>query len=220
MLLMFHLRIHHRLPQGSVLGPLLFLVYINDLPECVQSQVRLFADDTIVYWTINGLQDSKTLQEDLDRLADWEQEWLMEFHPKKCQVIRVTKARKPQEYYYFLHGHQLEVVESAKYLGVTINNNLNWNTHIRQVTSKANKILGYVKRNLKVNAPKIKEKAYNSMVRPLVEYSAVVCDPHTLTNIDQVEMVQRRAARWTLNRYHNTSSVSGMLYHLVKTKKV
>ena len=189
-------------PQGSVLGPALFLAYINDLPDCVNSHVRLFADDTIVYRPIKNQQDRDALQQDLDKLVDWEQDWLMEFHPKKCQVIRVAKARKPTETTYNLHGHKLEVVDGAKYLGVTITNDLIWNKHINNTVNKANKILGLLKRNIKVNCPKIKEKAYNSMVTPILEYSATVWDPHTQTNIKRVEMVQRRAARWTLNRYH------------------
>jgi hypothetical protein len=201
-------------PQGSVLGPILFLIYINDLPENVQSQVRLFADDTILYRSISGPQDERILQGDLKCLEDWEQEWLMEFHPGKCQVIRVTRSRNPIDTRYFLHNLQLEVVPSTKYLGVTISQDLSWNKHITQVTSKAGRTLGLVKRNLKISSPSIKQQAYNSLVRPLTEYSAAVWDPYTKAGIHSVEMVQRRAARWTLNRYHNTSSVSEMLEHL------
>ena len=108
----------------------------------------------------------------------------------------------------------MEVVDSAKYLGVTITKDLNWNKDINNVTNKAGKVLNMLKRNLKVNSPTIKAKAYNTLVRPLVEYSAAVWDPHTQTKIKQIESVQRRAARWTLNRYHNTSSVTAMLDHL------
>ena len=201
-------------PQGSVLGPILFLIYINDLPSCVHSQVRLFADDTILYRNIRNSQDECTLQRDLKSLEDWEQKWLMEFHPGKCQVIRVTRSRSPITTKYFLHNQQLEVVSSTKYLGLTITNDLSWNKHISNVASKANRTLGLVKRNLKISSPSIKEQAYNALVRPLTEYSAAVWDPYTQCNIHSLEMVQRRAARWTLNRYHNTSSVSDMLDHL------
>ena len=97
-------------PQGSVLGPILFLIYINDLPECVKSEVRLFADDTILYRKIVSPQDSQTLQEDLDRLVKWEQDWLMEFHPSKCQVIRVTRSKKPKLNNYYLHNHKKSTV--------------------------------------------------------------------------------------------------------------
>ena len=138
----------------------------------------------------------------------------MEFHPGKCQVIRVTRSRQPIQNNYYLHNHQLEVVSSTKYLGVTISQDLCWNKHINNITNKAGNVLYTLKRNLKISCPNIKEQAYNGLVRPLVEYSAAVWDPYTQANIDKIEMVQRRAARWTLNRYHNTSSVTEMLNHL------
>ena len=111
-------------PQGSVLGPILFLIYINDLPDCVNSNVRLFADDTILYRKINSSTDVKDLQADLNSLENWESDWQMEFHPGKCQIIRVTKSLTPLDTEYFLHGHKLEAVSSAKYLGITINHDL------------------------------------------------------------------------------------------------
>ena len=81
-------------PQGTVLGPLLFLVYINDLPECVTSTPRLFADDSALYRVIDSTEDAKALQDDLDRLQAWEAKWSMEFNPDKCEVIRITNKRR------------------------------------------------------------------------------------------------------------------------------
>ena len=105
-------------PQGSVLGPLLFLIYINDLPDYVTSStVRLFADDTVLYHGISSPADTADLQRDLDALQAWERKWLMEFNPSKCQVLRVTLKHKPVEASYMIHGQTLELVESAKYLG-------------------------------------------------------------------------------------------------------
>ena len=103
-------------PQGSVLGPILFLVYINDLLDELSSQVRLFADYTVVYLTIGDTEDGKLLQNDLDRLSVWEDRWDMEFNRSECQVVRVTTSRKLINVTYTLHG--LEVVTSAKYLGL------------------------------------------------------------------------------------------------------
>ena len=108
------------MPQGSVLGPLLFLIYINDLPDCVTSTVRLFADDTVLYHGISSPADTADLQRDLDALQAWERKWLMEFNPSKCQILRVTLKHKPVEASYTIHGQTLELVESPKYLGVTI----------------------------------------------------------------------------------------------------
>ena len=95
-------------PQGSVLGPLLFLLYINDLPQDIQSQVRLFADDTAVYLTVTSLEDANTLQTDLDTLQEWERTWDMEFNPGKCQVLHVTRSMQPLQSNYTLHGQVLE----------------------------------------------------------------------------------------------------------------
>ena len=124
-------------PQGSVLGPSLFLFYINDICENLSSMVRLFADDTICYLAIKSKQDSQRLQEDLDRLGMWEKKWEMEFHPDKCEVIHITHNKKVIQHQYSLHGHILKSVDSAKYLGVTISSDFKWNCHIRQHRRKS-----------------------------------------------------------------------------------
>ena len=132
----------------------------------------------------------------------------------KCQAIRFTRARKPNDAVYTLHGQQLETVNTIKYLGVTISNNLTWNNHIAEIIPKATRTLGFLRRNLRAMPPSIKEHAYKALVRPQLEYCSSVWDPHTVGGAHKIEMVQRRAARWTLNRYHNTSSVSSMLDQL------
>ena len=198
-------------PQGSVLGPSLFLYYINDLQEKLTSTVRLFADDTIAYLTITSKEGGKILQEDLDKLADWEKLWCMKFHPDKCNVLKVSNRKKPINTTYHLHGHTLEEVTTAKYLGVYIQNNLKWESHINQITDKANRTLGFLRRNLKVSSTKIKTQAYLGLVRPQLEYASSVWDPHTQVNINKLERIQRRAARYVTSRHRNTSSVSSML---------
>ena len=101
------INVESRVPQGSVLGPSLFLFYINDMPQGIRSRVRLFADDTIVYLTITSDTDADNLQEDLDKLAKWEGKWKMAFHPDKCNVLTITRKRKPIVREYYLHGHTL-----------------------------------------------------------------------------------------------------------------
>ena len=120
-------------PQGSVLGPLLFLLYINDLPQNIRSQVRLFADDTAVYLTVTSLEDANILQSDLDTLEEWERTWDMEFNPGKCQVLHITRSRQPLQSQYTLHGQVLESVDSAKYLGVNISQDLSCYHHINEI---------------------------------------------------------------------------------------
>ena len=131
-------------PQGTVLGPLLFLVYINDLPDCTLSDARLFADDCLVYREIRNIGDASKLQQDLTALEAWEQIWQMSFHPEKCTVIRVTNKRQPMETKYMLHGHQLEVIDSGKYLGITISQDLQWTKHISTTIGKSQRTLGFL----------------------------------------------------------------------------
>ena len=143
-------------PQCSVLGPMLFLAYINDLPDQVKSRVRLFADDTAMYLDLNAQTDSEILQKDLEKLEIWEKFWDMSFNPSKCQVIHVTRRTKPFQTDYRLHGCVLESVSSAKYLGVTISEDLRslslrWTDHINNISKKANQTLGFIKRNIRVH---------------------------------------------------------------------
>ena len=197
-------------PQGSVLGPCLFLLYINDLAEDLESVVRLFADDTIAYLTIDSQSDANRLQRDLDRLAHWEVLWQMEFHPEKCQVLRVSKKHKPSYCgSYTLHGQLLEIVDHAKYLGVTIQGDLRWDTHVTNITNKANSTLAVLKRNVRVPSKCIKAAAYKALVRPHVEYCSTVWDPSTKHLSKKIEMVQRRSARWVCNSYRTGPNSTG-----------
>ena len=198
-------------PQGSVLGPGLFLYYINDLPEGLNSIVRLFADDTIAYLVIVNLQDTQKVQADLTNMGVWEALWKMKFHATKCNVLSITGNWTPIKADYALHGHKLSRVTSAKYLGVTITDDLKWDSHISEVCAKANRTIGFLRRNLNIGSVAIKQQAYFTLVRPLVEYASTVWDPHTDKNIKKLEMVQRRAARFVTSRHHNKSSVSDML---------
>ena len=166
-------------PQGTVLGPLLFLLFINDLPASVNSKTRLFADDCIIYRKINSIKDCQQLQHDLQRLAEWEATWGMAFHPDKCNVLRVTRKKRPVNYSYTLKGHHLEEVITARYLGVDLSNNLVWKDHIDRIVKKANCTLGFLRRNLRISNTDTKAAAYSSLVRPTLEYCASVWNPHT-----------------------------------------
>ena len=101
-------------------GPILFLLYINDLPENIHSEVRLLADDTAKYLTINSKADCQTLQQDLHKLEIWGKDWEMEFNPSKCQVLHIIRPRTSVRHQYVLHGQVLETVDHAKYLGLKI----------------------------------------------------------------------------------------------------
>ena len=130
------------------------------------------------------------------------------------EVISITRRRRVLKHTYLLHNHPLAHVDSAKYLGVTITSDLNWNKHVNNIANKANQTLSFLKRNLQINDTRLKTTAYQTLVRPQLEYASSVWDPYTKKNIDRLEMVQRRSARYVLNRYNNTSSVSDMISDL------
>ena len=138
-------------PQGIVLGPLLFSLYINDISSDIESEIRLFAaaDDCVCYREIKDKEDTMKLQRDIDRLDSWVRKWGMRFQPVKCNMMQLTRKRiKKIHASYTLGGTDLENVESIKYLGVTITSDLRWNTHVSNVCTKANKTLGFLRRNL------------------------------------------------------------------------
>ena len=109
-----------------------------------------------------------------------------------------------------MHGYTIEDVTATKYLGVNIQDNMKWGTHINTVTNKANKTLGFLRRNLKIGNRKTKETANKALVRPILEYAATVWDPYTENEISSIEKVQRRAARWVSNRRRQISCVSSI----------
>ena len=136
------------IPQGSVLGLGLFLYYISDLPERLRSRVRLFADDTIAYLVIILPKDTEALQEDLEELATWENKWHMVFHANKCVVLTVSGKKAPVHADYKLHDQTLTRVKSAKFLGVTLTDDLKWDQHINNICEKSNRTIGFLRRNL------------------------------------------------------------------------
>ena len=184
------------------------------MPDTIKSNIRLFADDTIMYLTISKQDDCNTLQSDLTKLESWEKEWLMAFNPDKCEVIRITNKKTPIIHDYKLHGKILQTTKNTKYLGVTINDKLSWSKHINQITTKANNTLKFVKRNIQTNNRKIKESAYKAYVRPLLEYSASIWDAWQKKYIEQIEMIQHSAVRYIFNDYKYTSSITAMLNQL------
>ena len=203
-------------PQGSVLGPLLFLIYINDLPDYIQnnSTVKMFADDTIMYHSITNQQDTNALQEDLDALQRWESDWLMHFHPQKCQTMHITNKRNIIQSTYTIHNHNLQSTNTAKYLGIHIDSTLKWNTHINKTAQRANTTSAFLHRNIRTCPRKIKHLAYTTLVRPILEYASIIWDPHTKSNTLKLETVQRRSARRIMQNYNRHASVTTMLQHL------
>ena len=171
--------------QGSVLGRVLFLIFINDLPDNIRSSVRLFADDCVLYRNIKSPLDCHILQDDLNSLAKWEMDWQMKFNvtSSKCHSMRVTRLHQSNhiQFSYTLHQQTLEQVQTAKYLDLTITDNRDWGQHISEITCKAIMTLGFIRRNLALAPRHTKEVAYKTLVRPQLEYAAPIWHPYNET---------------------------------------
>lgn len=120
--------------QGSVLGPLLFLIFINDITKNISCNIKLFADDCIIYNEIISRSDHLELADSLNHLAQWCADWQMSINPKETVCMTLTRKKEPVNYVYSVNGTRLEKVEQHKYLGVTITSQLRWDSHIDQIT--------------------------------------------------------------------------------------
>ena len=135
-------------PQGSILRPLLLSLYMNGIRTDIDSEIRLFADDCVCYREIKGTQDTGKLQKDLDRLCCWARKLGMRFQTVKCNIMQITRKRiKNTNASYNLEGTLLDNVENIKYI-IIITNDLKWNTHVSNICTKANRTLGFLRRNL------------------------------------------------------------------------
>ena len=160
--------VHSGVPQGTVLGLLMFLLYINDITEHVNSPLRLFADDCLLYRIITTKEDAIQLQHDLDQLHEWATKWQLRFNVTKCIIMRFTSCRSlsPIIFSYKLNNHNLGTSNQHSYLGVILDNKLSWSPHISNIAAKANRTLNFLKHNLSCCSYNIKATAYLTIVRP------------------------------------------------------
>ena len=207
-------------PQGTVMGPLLFLLFINDMPSVLDPSTccRLFADDCLIYRSIKSSTDQAVFQRDLDALHNWGQTWGLSFNASKCNIMHLARSKSPQVRFYSLGGETLLSVSEAKYLGVTLSNqyglrNSQWKAHISETATKASQRLGFLKRNLKGSPYKLRELAYTSLVRSSLEYCGAIWDPTNSNEANKLEAVQRRAARWARGA-HGIISVTALMSEL------
>ena len=188
-------------PQGSVLGPLLFLIFINDLPKCTACPVCLFADDSKIYCKVprgnkvlpelEGSQE--LLQNDLDELQKWADKWKMSFNVDKCKIMHLGYDNGKHEYN--LNGTTLMETTEEKDLGVLIDKNLKFTSHIKSIVAKANRMIGLIKISFESIDKEMFLTLYKALIRPLLEYCVHAWSPHLETDITLLENVQRRATR-------------------------
>ena len=197
------------MPQGTVLGPLMFLLYINDIGEDITSSVKLFADDCLLFRTIKSIDNTKILQ-DLSKLGLWTSKWQMMFNAKKCYTMRLHRKKEPIIQNYTMGDDVLTTVSSQAYLEVEIHKMLSWKPHIKAMTSRANKTLSFIRRNLWQCSSSVKQQAYTALVRSQLEYGASIWDPYRQNQIDSIEKIQRRAVRFICSNYNREDSVTKM----------
>jgi len=170
-------RVTSGVPQGSVLGPLLFLGYVNDIQRNMESTIRLFADDFVIYRNIINNADTEKLQKSLDRLGEWAVENAMKINPSKIKAIRFTRARAKDPLNYLLMGTLIPEESSCKYLGIILRSDLSWADQVNYKVKKAWKALHFTMRILKMGNNNTKSLAYMSIVCPILEYGATCWDP-------------------------------------------
>ena len=200
-------------PQGTVLGPLLFSLYINDIMVDIDSEICLFGDDCACYRQNHSIEGIVKLQRDINRLGRWARKWGMRFQPTKCNMMQLI--RKKVIATYTLEGTVLENVDRIKYLGVTLTNDLRWNTRVGDICTKANGTLGFLRSNISSCPRDVKEMAYKGLVRPILEYASPVWDHSRKTLQDELEKLQNRAARFVTGNYNfETGSITKVLEQL------
>ena len=183
------------IPQGSVLGPLLFVVFINDLPGKVNSSAYLFADDTKIFRIISDQRDKEILQDDLDKLTEWSNTWLLKFHPDKCKHMNINTRTTEQANKYKLIGKELETIEYEKDIGVTIDDRLNFENHINEKVKQANSMAALLRRTFQFLDCKSFIPLYKALVRSKLDYASSVWAPFRVAWIDKLESVQRKATK-------------------------
>ena len=143
----------------------------------------------------------RSIGQDLDRMVNWTKTWQMIFNPLKCYVLKITKKKKTVDFDYNINRQTSETMTSNPYLGAELTNTMSWDKQVQKVVEKGNKALGFIRRNVGSCPEEVKKQAYLALVRPHLEYASSAWDPHLQKHIQQIEMVQRRAARFIKSNY-------------------
>lgn len=184
-------------PQGSILGPHLFLLYINDITENVSTNIKLFADDTSLYVIVdkNPVEAAHELTKDLENISGWAHIWDINFNPTKTKSVLFSRKHNNAQPAITFQNNQITNSKTHKHLGLTFTDDASWNQHIQTIYEKAYKrlnILRYIKTKI---SRRSLIKIYIAFIRPILEYADIVWDNCTLQYSELLESVQLEAAR-------------------------
>ena len=185
-------------PQGSILGPLLFLIYyMNDIVTDIRSNIRLFADDTSLYIIVEHADTAAlTLNEDITRLTNWANRWLVTFNPSKTESLLISRKRlKPNHPPLEMLNEEITLVQNHKHLGVIISDDGKWDMQIHHIKQKAWNRINLLRKLKFTIDRKSLEKLYFSFIRPILEYASVVWGNCTIEESQELEKIQLEAAR-------------------------
>ena len=180
-------------PQGSVLGPLLFIIFVNTIENGIDSKVLKFADDVKLFRTIESGEDQDAFQSDLDRIFKWSEDWQMKFNLKKCKIMHTGRVFSKCSYE--IDGQILQQTEMEKDLGVIVRNSLSSSGQVVEVRNKALRMLGAVNRNVSYKSEEVIAKLYCAYVRPHLEYCVQAWSPTYEKDCWLLERVQKRATK-------------------------
>ena len=197
--------------QCSVLGQALFLPYINDIKDKIQSNMRVYADDTIVFREINSINVHYILQEDLDTLSEWTTTWLMDFNIIKYAILPITNKHSTSFFNHAIFGNALERVDDHWSHGVSVPHDPCCEKHCNKITTKASKTPGLLCRTLSPCSKEVNSRAHQALVRPQLEYAAEAWNPYNITTADRLERIQRAAARFVHHDYRHTTSLNNLI---------
>ena len=186
-------------PQGSILGPLLFIIYVNDIPDIITySSCFLFADDVKLLKTINTMEDHQRLEDDLKAISDWCKQWNLALNPTKCNAIQFSTQTPSQELAPYTIGQSdIPFVNSQKDLGVIVSNSLSWSEHFDLICSKAYQALYVIRRNIPPHSPiQLKKILYCSLVKSQITYCCQLWQPQLIKHIQSLERIQRKATKY------------------------
>ena len=185
-------------PQGSLLGPLLFLIYVSEIPDLFAGAISVFqyADDTKLFHVIKNLNDCYRLQDSLTLLYDWCNEWGLKFNVCKTRVLHM--GNNNLNFAYTVGGERLKVVSEIQDLGIYFSQNLKFATHIKHICKTANYRLYLLRKCFKCSNLDFRIKMYTTYIRPVLEGCSTVWSPYLLKDINDIESVQKRFLRWAL----------------------